>query len=110
MRRIVWTDEAIAVAYMDLLKGRPPQIMLDTSPGTPPIYREDALRRALAVLGPGPLLWGCDRFLPADPALIRGILEDDARTLHGLGLDRDGIRAIFGGNATELFRSRVDAT
>ncbi len=98
-----WTDEAIAVAFMDVLKGWGPQISLDTSPGTPPLYRREALRKALHTLGSGPLLWGCDRFLPIDPGVIRGLRDDDAAMLHELGASDDDLHRIFADNATELF-------
>lgn len=101
-----WTDEAIAVAHMDPLKGRAPQILLDTSPGTPPVYRPEALRRALAVLGPELLLWGCDRFLPIEPGTIRRILDEDVRSLVELGVGEEDLRRIFSENAAAIFRPR----
>lgn len=57
-----WTDEAIALAYMDLLKGRDPQLLLDTSPGTP--------SSASSVAPPPTCGAGCSRWAtPPTPAV-----------------------------------------
>jgi glycosyltransferase involved in cell wall biosynthesis/predicted TIM-barrel fold metal-dependent hydrolase len=102
-----WVDEAIAVAFMDVLKGAPPQILLDTSPGTPPIYRDEALRKAFAVVGPGALLWGSDRFLPLDGKALREQLDQDLASFRSLGTDAGALEKIFGGNAAALFAPRL---
>ncbi len=60
-----WTDECLAVAgkIMHMRRGRKlegPQAFVDLTPGTPPIYREEAVRRALAYVGEDLLLFGSD--------------------------------------------------
>jgi predicted TIM-barrel fold metal-dependent hydrolase len=62
-----WTDEAIAVALIDLIHGVPPErcrFRLDISFGPPPPYRREVLERALRVIGAGLLQFGSDCFLP----------------------------------------------
>ena len=51
-----WTDECLAVvgkiSHMRRARGyEGPQAFVDLTPGTPPVYREEALRRALAYVG-----------------------------------------------------------
>jgi predicted TIM-barrel fold metal-dependent hydrolase len=62
-----WTDEAIAVGLIDRIQGiGVDEVMFrfDISFGPPPVYREEVLRKALAVLGPELLQFGSDCFLP----------------------------------------------
>lgn len=104
-----WVDEAIAVALMDPLRGRAPQIYLDTSPGTPPAYRQDALRKALAVVGSGLLLFGSDRFLPCAPDSIADQIRADVSDLEELGASGEDVERILGGNAFDLYRAAAPA-
>ena len=60
-----WTDECLAVVgkIVYMRRGRKhegPQAFVDLTPGTPPIYREEAVRRALAYVGEDLLLFGSD--------------------------------------------------
>lgn len=100
-----WTDEAIAVAMMDLLNGRAPnecQIKLDLSFGCPPIYRHDVLCKALAVLGPEMILYGSDRFMPQPTEIMREAADEVITLLRDVGLDDWGIRRIMHDNAAEF--------
>ncbi|MFN2431584.1 MAG: amidohydrolase family protein [Gemmatimonadota bacterium] len=98
-----WVDEAIAVAFMDPLKGRAPQISLDLSPGTPPVYRRAALRKAFAVLGAEALIFGSDRFFPVGAATIRERIAQDEALLRALGARPEDLQRIFHDNAADLF-------
>lgn len=101
-----WVDEAIAVALMDPLKGKPSQILLDVSPGTPPVYRNDALHKAFSVLGAAPLLFGSDVFCPFDATLLRQRIAADRALLkqsHATAADLD---EMFGRNAARVFAPR----
>lgn len=104
-----WTDEAIAVALMDPLRGARPQILLDTSPGTPPIYRRGALTRALQVLGPDLLLFGSDRFLPIDGAVLRARLDEDVALWRRAGARDADLEKLLSGNARRVFAPRLAA-
>ncbi len=104
-----WVDEAIGVAYMDLLKGRDPQIFLDTSPGTPPSYRSASMARAFAVLGCRPLVFGSDRFLPVSGIEIRTQLQADVALLRSFGASEEDVAAFANGNAAHLFSARTAA-
>ena len=74
-----WCDEANAVGVIDLINGVHPddsQFRFDISFGPPPVYRRDALAKALAVLGPGLIQFGSDRFLPCTGAHIRVLVDE----------------------------------
>jgi len=73
-----WCDEANAVGLIDLINGVPPdqcQFRFDFSFGPPPAYRLEVLRLALAVLGPGLIQFGSDRFFPCSGAHIRELVD-----------------------------------
>jgi glycosyltransferase involved in cell wall biosynthesis/predicted TIM-barrel fold metal-dependent hydrolase len=101
-----WVDEAIAVALMDILKSRSPQILLDMSPGTPPTYRQEALQRAFVTLGASVLLFGTDAFLPVEPEELADRATRDRESLREAGAGDDDIARVFHHNAVGLFGSR----
>jgi uncharacterized protein len=97
-----WTDEANAVGVIDLINGVSPddsQFRFDISFGPPPIYRRPVLERALAVLGPGLIQFGSDRFFPCSGEHIRDAIDEVAELLEGLGVDQAGQERIMGGTA-----------
>ena len=97
-----WTDEAIAVGLIDLINGREPdecQFRFDISFGPPPVYRLEVLRRALAVLGPGLLQFGSDRFLPCSGQHVKDAIEEVNELFDQLDLDNRGRRRIMAGTA-----------
>lgn len=104
-----WVDEAIAVALMDPLKGQRRQVLLDISPGTPEVYRAEALRKAFAVLGGESLLFGSDVFCPFDPGKVRDRVRRDRDDLAASGATARDLDAIFGGNASRVFGRRAEA-
>jgi predicted TIM-barrel fold metal-dependent hydrolase len=87
-----WVDECLAVAgrfrYEAQRTGTPCQMWVDTCPGTPPIWRPEALQKAFAYLGDEMLLWGSD----ATGSRI-------ARAGETLATDRRILRSILGANA-----------
>jgi predicted TIM-barrel fold metal-dependent hydrolase len=97
-----WCDEANAVGLIDLIHGIPPdecQFRFDFSFGAPPIYRRDVLEKALAVLGPGLLQFGSDRFLPCGgDHILEKIMEVQA-LFDQLGVSKDDRDRIMGGTA-----------
>jgi predicted TIM-barrel fold metal-dependent hydrolase len=92
---------------MDPLRGARHQILLDISPGTPPIYRSEALRRAFAVLGSELLLFGSDRFFPIAGGVLREMLTADVAALRDAGAGDADLARIFGGNAARVFAPRT---
>ncbi len=85
-----WCDEAIAVGLIDLINGVAPpncQFRFDISFGPPPIYRVNALRAALAVLGPDLIQFGSDRFLPCSGDHIRTAVRHVEDLFDEIGLD-----------------------
>lgn len=97
-----WCDEANAVGLIDLLHGVSPpdcQFRLDLSFGPPPIYRRDALVKALAVLGPDLLQFGSDCFLPCGPDKLARSLADLGRLFDELGVNAADRGRMLGGTA-----------
>jgi predicted TIM-barrel fold metal-dependent hydrolase len=97
-----WCDEANAVGVIDLINGVPPdrcQFRFDISFGPPPVYRLDVLRRALAVLGPGLLQFGSDRFLPCSGAHLKSAIDDVHTLLDTLNVPEPERAQIMGGTA-----------
>lgn len=98
-----WCDEAIAVGLIDLINGKSPvdcQFRFDLSFGPPPIYRREVLARALAVLGPGLLQFGSDRFLPCSGAHIREMVDEVERLLDELQVDSEARERVMAGTAS----------
>ncbi len=99
-----WCDEAIAVGVSDLINGVAPkdsQFRFDISFGPPPVYRHEVLKRALAVLGPGLLQFGSDRFFPCSGEHIRSAIEEVNELLDDLEVDPAGRERIMSGTALE---------
>ena len=92
-----WTDECIAVAgkIMYMRRGRGhegPQAFIDLTPGTPLIYREEAVRRALTCVGEDLLLFGSDGG-PTGPS--NGVLKRDQELFARMGLSQETQEKIF---------------
>lgn len=97
-----WTDEAIAVGLIDLINGvdaDESQFRFDISFGPPPIYRQDILEKALAVLTPALLQFGSDRILPCSGAHIREKIDEVADLLNSLKVDQTARDRIMRGTA-----------
>lgn len=101
-----WCDELIAV-YGKFLsahkqrQGEVSELFIDMTPGTPRIYREDALRKIFTV-GYNVrenVLFGSDqvtRNYKSD--VVSGLISRDKETMRALGVEDDVIDAVFGGN------------
>lgn len=97
-----WCDEANAVGLIDLINGVPPdesQFRFDISFGPPPVYRLEVLRKALAVLGPGLIQFGSDRFFPCSGAHIRILVDEVLELFERLELGREDRERIMSGTA-----------
>jgi len=97
-----WTDEANAVGVIDRINGVDPdvgQFRFDLSFGPPPIYRRDALARALDVLTPALLQFGSDRFLPCSGAHIADAIREVEALFDQLAVSPPDRERIMGGTA-----------
>ena len=97
-----WCDEANAVGLIDLINGVPAdecQFRFDFSFGPPPIYRHEVLSKALAVLGPGLLQFGSDRFFPCSGEHIRVLIDEVIQLFDELDVPRYDRDRIMSGTA-----------
>lgn len=107
-----WCDEAVALGLIDLITGvaaEDCQFRFDISFGPPPVYRERVLRDALAVLTPGLLQFGSDRFLPCEGAHIRSAIDEVRQLLDAIGVDAEARARIFEGTAANWLGLRRGA-
>lgn len=103
-----WVDELIAVyGKWNYWKLEAPstrvtaEMFVDVTPGTPPIYREEALTRLLTVgypSLPGHILFGTDSNACYDSAHIAEIIRRDRETYRKLGISGAVQEDIFSGN------------
>jgi hypothetical protein len=105
-----WTDECIAVVnrFVSIArhgKRKNPQVFIDCTPGTPPVYRKEAFRRALACCGANMMLYGSDISAPGDFSLTAARMESDAAMLRELNCTEEQIDMILGSNIDRLFES-----
>lgn len=103
-----WTDECIAVAgrFRAAMRNTDaePQMKIDMTPGTPPEWRLDALRKALAYLGDEWLVYGSD-CMAGQADCQRRKLESDRQLLaEQLKVPDSSTRKILGENALTLFK------
>jgi hypothetical protein len=82
------------------------QSYIDTTRGTPPHIREQALANAIAFCGPDHILFGTDATLPGDMAKQVEHIRIDREIFDRLGLDAVEQERIFSGTADELFPPR----
>lgn len=97
-----WCDEANAVGVIDLINGVHPddsQFRFDISFGPPPVYRREVLAKALAVLGPGLIQFGSDRFFPCSGAHIRVLVDEVLDLLDQLEIGPEARDRIMWGTA-----------
>jgi hypothetical protein len=103
-----WTDECIAVAgrmRAAAQRGDVPQMQMyvDTTRGTPEAWRADALRKALAYLGPEWLVYGSDDRAPGDlSGSRRGIDADREIICEQLGYSAEDFRKIAAENLDDF--------
>ena len=103
-----WVDECIAVVnrFVQLARHdkRPvPQVLIDCTPGTPPIYRKPAFEKALACCGAENMLYGSDIGLPgSDLKVTSDRMDSDAAILKELGCTDEQIEGVIGRNLDRL--------
>ena len=102
-----WVDECLAVAGRfraeTTYSNREMQMSIDITPGTPRIWRADALRRALVYLGDDRLIYGSDVY-PADDGegMLASVQRDQAIFREELGLSDKAVERIMGGNLLRM--------
>jgi predicted TIM-barrel fold metal-dependent hydrolase len=98
-----WTDEAIAVAdklrNMQAHREQECTCYLDITTGAPRVWKVDALRKALACVGDGFLIYGSDSSLPksSDYSAVR--LREDREMLQEAGASEESIERVMRTNA-----------
>ena len=102
-----WVDECLAVygrfRSAASLSGEPMQMWIDTTPGTPPAWRVDALRKAFAYAGDEHILWGSDASGGTLGTHAAETLAGDRRILSAqLGLSDETQRRWMRENAIEF--------
>jgi len=102
-----WVDECLAVAgrFRAAVEhtGSEMQMFIDITPGTPRIWRADALRRALVYLGDERLIYGSDAG-PADNGdrMLASVQRDQVILREELGLSEEVIERIMSGNLLRM--------
>jgi predicted TIM-barrel fold metal-dependent hydrolase len=102
-----WCDEGLAV--MGRMKAAADegkfewQSYIDTTPGTPPYIRGQAIHNALEFCGAERLLFGSDSTLPGNLAHQKEVLSADLSLYRELGLEPAKVERILSGTADALF-------
>jgi len=102
-----WVDECLAVAgrFRAAIRGgdREMQMFIDLTPGTPRIWRAEALRKALVYLGDERLIYGSDVYPADDSERLRASVQRDiALFREELGLSSEAIEHIMSGNVLRM--------
>jgi uncharacterized protein len=94
-----WCDECIAVVQkFNVMRPENDQAFADLTPGTPPIYRRDAMEKCVAVVGAAHMMYGSDSCLPT-AKWPTGSWQRDDELLRLLRVTEADRQAIFAGNA-----------
>lgn len=101
-----WVDECLAVAGRfrshAQRSGAPMQMWIDTTPGTPPLWRPEALQKTLAYLGDERILWGSDATGGTMPRAGQTLANDRAILHSVLGGNVETERRWLGENAVRF--------
>jgi len=102
-----WVDECLAVAgrFRAMIRqdNREMQMFVDITPGTPRIWRAEALRKALVYLGDERLIYGSDTYPADDAERLRASVQRDLAIFRGeLGLSALSIDRIMGENLLHM--------
>ncbi len=94
-----WTDECIAVCNRFVVKARreqcPCRVFIDTTRGTPDVYRADAIRKAIACCGVSPIIFGSDGNDPEDFSISAQHVRLDREIFAQLGVSAADAEAIL---------------
>ena len=105
-----WCDECLAVmGRMQAAAeegGSGWQSYIDTTPGTPPYIRTQAVRNAIAFCGPDRILFGSDSMLPGDLSHQKDVLSADIQLYKSAGMKKTQIERILSGTADSIFPVR----
>lgn len=101
-----WCDELIAVCgkFLAARRHRPEnaqELFVDTTPGTPGIYREEAFRKLFTVGYDvrSNVMFGTDKLAHTySPEMVRKQIERDTAIMQSIGLDPETIADVLGGN------------
>lgn len=101
-----WTDELIAVygkflSARRLRGGRTAEMFIDTTPGTPPIYRRETLTRLFTVgydVGKNVFFGSDGETSSYNEKSTREWIDRDSAIFSDLGVDEQTVAAVFGGN------------
>ena len=105
-----WVDECLATAGRFLAAvgwGNidKTQMFIDITPGTPRLWRAEAIHKAIVYLGPDLLIFGSDNGNPEDPDRFRRVLESDLTIFREeLGLTEDAIEKIMKRNMDRFLK------
>jgi predicted TIM-barrel fold metal-dependent hydrolase len=103
-----WVDECIAVVNRFVFRARRekrpvPQVLIDCTPGTPPIYRKGAFEKALACCRAENMIYGSDLGLPgSDLQHTRDRMDSDTALLKELGCTDEEVEGVIGKNLDRL--------
>ena len=98
-----WVDECLAVygRFRAAVRGQgiEPQMWIDTTPGTPPAWRKDALHKAFCYADQNHILWGSDSTGTGLEHAAETLVSDQRILRDELGLSEETERAWMGENA-----------
>ena len=98
-----WTDECIAMIqklqHMQPEHGQEWTGYIDITTGAPRIYKVDAMRKALALIGDSHLVYGSDCGSPENPDSYRHNLAEDREIMQEAGATAEQLERIFNVNA-----------
>ena len=104
-----WVDECVAVVqkFKVLNRRRPErlaqQAMIDLTPGTPLMYRRDALMKCINCVGVDFMMFGTDSGIPRS-VVPEGKWRRDMDMLTELGCTTEDLEKIFSGNAERFLK------
>ncbi|MBS7642641.1 amidohydrolase family protein [Candidatus Bathyarchaeota archaeon] len=105
-----WVDECLATAGRFLAAVGwdnidKTQMFIDITPGTPRLWRSEALRKAIVYLGSDLLIFGSDNGNPEDPERFKKVILSDLAILkEELGLTEDSIEKIMKRNLERFLK------
>lgn len=98
-----WVDEFVALyGQWDSMRKKgltSAELFADVTPGTPDLYREDALNKLYNICGATDnIMFGVDNILEYDSTYARKVIDLDGRILTKLGISEENREKFFAGN------------